>query len=244
MKEGDVYCTNQYGKVEVLSILPSSRVLVRFLNTGSVKDFRKDAILSGQIRDLFSPKTYGVGFIGEGIYKATKTGEHIKHYKCWSGMLERCYSEKYHSKENYKGRVTVCEEWLNYQNFADWFEYNYIEGWQLDKDISKSNTYSPESCHFLPKELNVFFTGRRYYRGENPIGVAHRGKGSYEVYISDGNKMDSKYLGSYKTPEEAFNVYKREKRLLLNNLISKYYDLLPRRTLAVLRNYEFQPFPE
>lgn len=244
MEAGDVYCTNQYGKVEVISTLSCNRVSVRFVNTGTVKDFRKDAILGGQIRDLFAPRTYGVGFIGEGVYKATKTGDHIKHYNCWNGMLERCYSDKYHSKENYRGRVLVCEEWHDYQNFAEWFEYNYIDGCQLDKDISKGNRYSPESCHFLPKELNVFFTGRRHYRGETPIGVSHRGKGSYAVYVSDGNKQDGKYLGSYKSPEEAFNVYKIEKRVMLDKLISKCEYLLPRRTLDVLENYEFQPFPE
>lgn len=245
MEVGDIYPSNQYGDIVVKRVLPDRKIEVEFVNTGTIKLVRKDTIISGQIRDNFSPKTYGVGYIGEGNYTTTKSGVHIKHYKCWNGMLERCYSDKYHSKENYNGRVTVCDEWHNYQTFAEWYHNNHIDGWQLDKDICKSKIYSPEACHFLPKELNTFFTSRRHYRGNTPVGVSQRVEGgSYEVSISDGSKGEARYLGSYKTLEEAFDVYKCAKVVALNNLILKHKDLLPQRTLEVLTSYEFEPYPE
>lgn len=245
MEVGDIYPSNQYGDVIVKRALPNRKIEVEFVNTRTIKVVRKDTILSGQIRDNFAPKTYGVGYIGEGNYTTTKSGDHIKHYKCWNGMLERCYSSKYHSKENYNGRVTVCEDWHNYQVFAEWYHNNQVEGWQLDKDICKSKVYSPSTGHFLPKELNTFFTGRRYHRGNTPIGVSQREVGSsYEVAISYGSKSRTKYLGSYKSVDEAFSVYKEAKEIALNKLILKYKDLLPERTLTVLESYEFEPFPE
>ena len=245
MNVGDTYPSNQYGDVVVRNLLSSRMITIEFSNTGTIKEARKDTILSGQVRDNFAPKTYGVGYIGEGAFTTTKSGEHIKHYKCWNGMLERCYSENYHSKENYNGRVEVCKSWHNYQGFAKWYEDNHIDGWQLDKDISKSKIYSPDTCHFLPKELNTFFTGRRNYRGDTPIGISQRVLGgSYEASISHGSKSKAKYLGSYKNLEEAFSVYKEAKTLALNKLILKYKDLLPTRTLKVLESYEFEQYPE
>lgn len=243
MDVGQVYNSNHYGSIEVVELLTKTHSKVRFTNTGSIKTFRNDAIRNGQIRDMFSPKTYGVGYIGEGRYAASKKGEHSKHYHCWSGMLERCYSDKFHSSINYKGKVTVWESWLNYQVFCEWYEGNYIKGWHLDKDISKSSLYSPESCHFLPRELNTFFTTRRHFRGEYPIGVLYK-CGSYEATISGGTKGSHIYLGVFDTPEKAFNKYRDAKKAALNSLICKYEDLLPKRTKEVLENYEFVPFPE
>lgn len=39
-------------------------------------------------------------------------------YRCWYAMLYRCYSGK---KPEYVG-CTVCEEWLDFDNFRPWFD--------------------------------------------------------------------------------------------------------------------------
>jgi hypothetical protein len=53
-------------------------------------------------------------------------------------MLKRRYSKKGEHYKYYKD-VKICEEWYNFQNFAEWFENNYnpetMQSWQLDKDI-------------------------------------------------------------------------------------------------------------
>lgn len=78
-------------------------------------------------------------------------------------MLERCYSARYQErKPTYKG-CSVCDEWLNYQNFAKWYDDNYyeIKGeiMCLDKDIlvKGNKIYSPENCVFVPNYINVLF---------------------------------------------------------------------------------------
>ena len=88
-----------------------------------------------------------------------RNGRDIKSYSVWHSMLQRCYDDKYHIKHpTYEG-CTVCDEWLYFSNFKKWFDENYIEGTQLDKDIfSKNKVYSPETCCFVPREINVLMS--------------------------------------------------------------------------------------
>lgn len=244
MKEGSIFQSNSCGKVKVLKYVNSLKVLVKFLNTGYVKYVRKGCILDGVIKNPFNPSNCGKGYIGVGDYTTTKTGIHNKIYKCWSHMMERCYSENFHSKENYKGRsVKVCTEWLCYQEFARWYESKYIDGWCLDKDITKSKVYSPETCCFLPVELNMFFTTRRHYRNGLPIGV-YEHCNRYVACCSDGGKTERMELGRFTCPYEAFKAYKVYKENRLSVLIDKYRDKLPERTIKLLEDYEFEPFPD
>ena len=54
--------------------------------------------------------------------------------------------------------VEVCEEWLNYQNFAAWYANNSFDKgslYQLDKDLlGCSRTYSPATCCLLKDNIN------------------------------------------------------------------------------------------
>ena len=61
-------------------------------------------------------------------------------YKTWRHMLSRCYDKKEKRYKFYGGvGVTVCEEWLSYKSFKEWFDINYYEilddKMNLDKDI-------------------------------------------------------------------------------------------------------------
>jgi len=96
-------------------------------------------------------------------FQKTESNDDIKKigYRVWGDMISRCYSDEYKRKhKNSYQFVTVCEEWFNFQNFYIWFKDNYINGYQLDKDllcpINSEKIYSPNTCLFLPKKLNVF----------------------------------------------------------------------------------------
>lgn len=79
-------------------------------------------------------------------------------------MLNRCCSGKLHKRESTYINCKVCDEWLNFQNFSEWFKNNYyeVEGqrMELDKDIlNKGNKiYSPNTCIFVPHNINNLFT--------------------------------------------------------------------------------------
>lgn len=82
------------------------------------------------------------------------------------------HSEK-QLKKIYNG-CEVCEEWRYFPKFKEWFNLNYIKGWEIDKDVlfKGNKLYSPETCCFLPKEVNSFFTiKRRRKKGNLPLGV-------------------------------------------------------------------------
>lgn len=128
-------------------------------------------------------------------------------------MLKRCYNEVTLQKEpSYRG-CEVCKEWLNFQIFGDWMDsIDYRkEGWQLDKDLLVKNNkiYCPEKCCFIPARLNKALAVNKITNKTLPLGVALN-KGKYTVTMNINGYP--KYFGIYKTPEEAFEVYK-EKRL-------------------------------
>ena len=136
----------------------------------------------------------------------------IKHpaYSVWRDMLVRCYSNRLKEKSPSYIGVTCCEEWLLFTNFAKWFKNNYIEGYQLDKDIlvKGNKTYSPNTCIFVPQKINSFLTLRGNDRGNFPLGVdLHNGKFQAAIKIS-GKRI---YLGTFNTKEEAHRTWQKAK---------------------------------
>jgi len=122
-------------------------------------------------------------------------------------------------------------------NFAAWYEINYIEGFHLDKDIicPDCKMYSPENCAFVPREINNLLTLRKNDRGVSPIGVNKRGKG-YRVTITQNKKQV--YLGSYLTPEEAFEAYKTAKEKHIKEVADKWKDKIDLKIYEALLSYK------
>lgn len=107
------------------------------------------------------------GVYEKGKYKAKINGEHTEVYKVWYEMIRRCYDQ---GRQNYKFYggvgVKVSEDWLYFQNFAEWYTVNKAKLrsgviYSLDKDLKfkGSNLYSPETCILLPKHFNNSFKG-------------------------------------------------------------------------------------
>ena len=62
-----------------------------------------------------------------GKYKAKIGNKFTLAYKYWCSMMERGYSYDFKNKHKNYINVYVCEEWHNFQNFAEWFYKNYYE---------------------------------------------------------------------------------------------------------------------
>jgi len=181
----------------------------------------------------------GVGSFGIGIYKSEVNNEATKEYDTWSKMLQRCYNEKYREKYPTYKDCTVIKKWLNFQIFAKWFEENYVEGWQLDKDIllKGNKIYSPETCCFVPSEVNNLLLKSGKIRGEYPIGVSKRNKNFISQLKCGGKKV---HLGMFSTPEEAFQAYKKAKEFYIKQIAEKYKIQITRECYEALINYKIE----
>lgn len=149
-------------------------------------------------------------------------GDILISYQKWCSMLARCYSKKYQkSGQSYKG-CFVCDEWLLFSNFKRWFDDNYIEGCQLDKDIlvKGNKVYSPQTCCFVPQRLNSIILYSKNKRGNFPIGVSQNKK-RFVAHCSCGKEQY--YIGSFRTQKEAFEAYKKKKLEIIAQEASYYY---------------------
>jgi hypothetical protein len=140
----------------------------------------------------------------------------------------------------------VSEEWLNFQNFAKWYDKNYYEingeKMEIDKDIlvKRNKIYSPETCVFVPKRINLLFVKKDATRGDLPIGVCFfkRDK-KYQVNCKDENGKDI-YLSRYNNIEEAFEVYKEFKESVIKKVANEYKGKIPANLYNALINYKVE----
>ncbi|HFP4107886.1 TPA: hypothetical protein ACHGGP_003533 [Escherichia coli] len=116
--------------------------------------------------------------------------------KAWNNIFSRINNNKAYRN------VIVCNEWFTFSNFYEWFIDNYVEGWQLDKDIvGGGTTYGPQHCIYVPKEVNLLF---RKVKTTYSKGVAKNGSGYQAQITIDGDNIK---LGTYPTVQEAENAY-------------------------------------
>ena len=113
------------------------------------------------------------------------------------------------------------------------------EGWHLDKDIlvKGNKVYSPETCCFVPVELNSLLVNSRATRGEFPVGVYYDvSRSKFQSYIRMHGKR--KHLGRFVTPEEAFYAYKQAKEAYIKEVAELYKDQIDIRVYEALMKYE------
>lgn len=157
-------------------------------------------------------------------------------YEIWHGILQRTVNEKYKSSHKAYKDASICDEWLLLSNFKAWYDEHYIEGWCIDKDLLGLNTkkYSPETCCFVPIEINSALTREKFSRGL-PIGVMKK-KGKFIAVCRH------KFLGTFNTVKDAEKAYLKEKKKRIIELANKWKDKIEPRAYNALINLDIKKF--
>lgn len=235
---GEIHLANEGYYGTIYSHADCNNYILKFEDGNFSKPLRYADILKGEFKNHFIPSVHGVGYRGVGKYNS-------RDYKIlctkWSSMIKRCYSEKELLINPAYKTVEVCEEWKCLQNFGIWFEENWKDhmdnSWELDKDIlSKgSKIYSPETCCFLPEDINKGYICTKSKRGKYPIGVTKVRK-KFESQICIDGRHET--FGYFDTPEEAFYAGKPHREQKLKNSANKYKGLIDDRAYEVLMTKE------
>ena len=210
------------------------------------KNGKLSAFRGGKVKCPYERRYCGVGYIGEGEHKVCENGKDTHIYKVWIGMLKRCYDENANRYDLYGGSgATVCEEWHNFQNFAEWYEENYYqvgnERMEIDKDIliKGNKIYSPQTCIIVPRTINSLFVKSNSIRGDYPIGVS-KGRTEGKFAVRCNYRGREKGLGEYFTIKEAFNVYKYFKENYIKEVADEYKPYIPKELYDAMYRYKVE----
>ena len=163
-------------------------------------------------------------------------------YELWLSMFNRCYREDSLSRVPSYAGCSVTGDFIYLSKFKEWCKLQKgfgNKGWQLDKDIlvKGNKVYEPNTCCFVPKDLNTLFTHRRKDRGKYPVGVSYKPR--IRKYVAQISRFkEVVHLGSFNTPEEAFQAYKQAKEAYIKEVAEKWKDKIDIRVYEALMKYE------
>ena len=239
---GDIFDTNNCGKLVVLEYENALNLKVKFEDTGYVTSVQADRLRKGEIKDRSLPSVFGVGIIGNEQVKID--GKYTKDYQLWNSMLRRCYDEKYSNKSPTYKDCEVSDNFKYLPYFKKWCHrqigFDQV-GWQLDKDIliKRNKVYSENTCCFVPAEINSLLIKRDSLRGDLPIGVRYYKRvRKYVAQVSRFKKVT--HLGCFNTPDEAFNAYKEAKEDYVKEVANKWKDQIDPRVYEALMKYRVE----
>ncbi len=149
-----------------------------------------------------SQKTHGLGY--------------TRLYNILKKIKDRVLNPKNKQYNNYGGRgITICDEWLDIQNFYDWaMENGYSDELSIDR-IDNNGNYCPENCRWTTTTIQA--RNQRIYKNNTSgfKGVSYTKKtGRYNAKIKVNYK--SIHLGYFKTAIEAGVAYNNY--IIENNL--------------------------
>ena len=235
-RTGEVYTFSDGRTMEIIKYYNTDDITVVFNDMSIVCNQRYSKFKIGQIKNWNNPIVCNIGFVGYGYY-IPKNYKYI--YNIWRSMIQRCYSNLAQSNQKSYIGCTVNPDWHNFQNFARWFDKNYIKGFELDKDIlfKGNKVYSSKTCCFVPKDINVLLTTSKKTRGKYVIGVFKFKKcNKFSAQISiDGKNI---YLGSFNTELEAFNAYKIAKKENIKKIVDKFKHQITSQCYNALINWK------
>ena len=189
-------------------------VEIQFIKTGFVDSVDLPYLISNKhpLLDRLEPSVFNKGCLGY----AKSTDDVLLHSR-WRHMISRCYNKKDDSYRYYGGNgVTVCDRWLRFDYFLedavklpgyDDMVNNPNDKYELDKDIrcEGSKIYSPETCSWVNKLINLNKAHSSRQSSRTYFGVDKYNSGNYGCYINiNGNKFN---IGTFDDEIAAANAF-------------------------------------
>lgn len=186
-------------------------------------------------------KAHGVGYNSKGKHKVVVDGKVTAIYHVWRNMIRRCYDPKTQSKRVTYIGCSVDERWHDYQDFAEWcYSHEYCGmGYELDKDLltPENKIYSPDTCCFVPQEVNLLLNNNSRARGIYPQGVSWDNKDKkYRAQIKLSGKTTR--LGGFDCPNEAYKIYKAAKEANVKRIALEWQDRIADNVFQALMTWQ------
>ena len=118
---------------------------------GNIKEVRTDCLTSGNVKScgcLHIENSYK-NLTDKYQFKAKYQIQNKRLYCIWYGMKQRCCNSENENYPRYGGRgITICNEWLNFDNFAKWALNNgYADNLSIDR-INNDGDYKHNNCRW------------------------------------------------------------------------------------------------
>lgn len=230
---GKSFTSKRFGEYKVLGVYDTNgsktgnkRYVVEFKNTGYQTIAIGCSIVNGNLKDSLKPIIYNKGYYGY-----IKNVKHNLYINMWVSMLQRCYDEKFHIKEETYKDCIVDDRWLCFEYFIqsipkilgyqDMIDHQGIK-FEIDKDIlTDTKIYNLQNCVFIPGKINNFFTNIQKHNTSGYPGVSYNQiKEKYACNISNNGKCE--HLGYFDNPFNAFIEYFKHKQLILEKYLEEY----------------------
>lgn len=188
-------------------------------------------------------KVAGIGIYEKGKYSSKLEGSFTREYRVWEKMLQRCKPDGWQQRN--KPAYVGCEvhpDFIKFQWFAEWCN-NQIgfgeSGFEFDKDIllPGNKVYGPDTCCFVPGQINKLLIKNYRNRGDCPIGVSYdKVRQNYRSEVSDCSKTIQ--LGRFKTSCEAFDAYRSAKMQIVHRVAETWKGKIDHRVYEAMMQYD------
>lgn len=233
------------GPAMVTDIVNFDHVKIVFLDPPiHIAVVRAGNLRKGLVRNKMRPSVAGIGYVGYGPYSTTES--HV--YNRWSFMLNRVYQPPNEATARAYAGVTVCEEWHNYQNYAEWFlgalhankDWDKVPfRWVVDKDLwlPGNKVYSPYACRLVPQPINTLMNNPASGRTDLPLGVTRHG----QRFAAHCSSFDTgpQFLGYFDTIALAQSAYWRTKVDAVRAAAYHFYQWIPEDLREFLVNFRY-----
>lgn len=98
-------------------------------------------------------------------------------HNCWKGIHWRCSVGYEHRHRYYDRGIRVCEEWSDYDTFADFaLAHGWQEGLTIDR-IDNDSGYRPGNVRFVTPKENANNRDREHFKAARKMACRVHGNG-------------------------------------------------------------------